>query len=288
MPTYRAGRVFLAGGVRSPAGGMAAGARNAVSLGGRPTAAPRGFARHLPGRAVSRRRVVRTSAIVVGRALPHPRVPCVPRAVRDAALRLATRLGAVARRRIRHRSRLPGAAASASPSSAVAHRASRRRRRLANRYHALRPGRLPRVRGEARRSGTPDGRTAPPHAIAGGATRTAVLVRPDADIAGAGETAGLDGSASAKRAVPGRCRGPATDRLADRYRGRIRLRVIARDLPKENTPAGRGPAVARCRSPVPGLRSVRRGAWMPRRTGSWFRCDAGGASLRFDQGPGRT
>jgi hypothetical protein len=80
-------------------------------------------------------------------------------------------------------------------------------------YHALRPGRFLLVMPpDAAKPAAPtagwDDRV--DHAIAGGATRTAVLVRPDGYIAWAGRNSTPDGHATAIRAALDRCCGPAT------------------------------------------------------------------------------
>jgi 2-polyprenyl-6-methoxyphenol hydroxylase-like FAD-dependent oxidoreductase len=225
VPRYRVGQVFLAGDaahVHSPAGGMGmnTGLQDAINLAWKLAAALRGWApeRLLDTYHAERypvgRRVLRTSDVILRCALLRPRIL---RTARDAALRTAAHLGPVARR-------MAGAVSGidlAYPAPPGTHPFVGRRapdiplagdspRTL---YHALRPGRFLLV--------TPPNTAKPAastagwedrvdHAIAGGATHTAVLVRPDAYVAWAGEDPDLDGQAAAIRAALGRCCGPAT------------------------------------------------------------------------------
>jgi 2-polyprenyl-6-methoxyphenol hydroxylase-like FAD-dependent oxidoreductase len=229
VPCYRVGRVFLAGDaahVHSPAGGMGmnAGLQDAVNLAWKLTAALRGWApeglldTYHAERYPVGRRVVRTSGVILRSALVHSRVL---RTARDAVLGVATRFGPVARR-------MAGAVSGidlAYPAPRGAHRLVGRRapdiplagdppRTL---YQALRPGRfLLVIPPNAAKLADPTAgwEDRVDHAIAGGATNTAVLVRPDAYIAWAGEDADPDAHAIMIRAALGHWCGPATSRPA--------------------------------------------------------------------------
>ncbi|GII83117.1 FAD-dependent oxidoreductase [Sphaerisporangium siamense] len=219
-PRYRVGRVFLAGDAahaHSPAGGMGmnTGLQDAVNLAWKLTAAVRGWApeRLLDSYHAERypvgRRVLRTSGVILRCALLRPRVL---RAARDAALRAATHVGPVARR-------MAGAVSGidlAYPAPPGSHPLAGRRApdvplaggTPGTLYHALRPGRFllvmpPDAVSPAAVTGGWEDRV--DHAIAGGPTRRAVLVRPDAYIAWAGE----DAHPGAVRAALERWCGPA-------------------------------------------------------------------------------
>ncbi len=221
VPRYRVGRVFLAGDaahVHSPAGGMGmnTGLQDAVNLAWKLTAALRGWApeglldSYHAERYPVGRRVLRTSDIILRCAQLRPRVL---RGARDAAIRAATHLNPVARR-------MAGAVSGidlAYPAPSGSHPLVGRRapdiplagdppRSL---YQALRPGRfllvLPPDAPESATVGLEDRVDL---AIAGGPTRTAVLVRPDAYIA----WAGADPSPDEIRAALYQWCGPATSR----------------------------------------------------------------------------
>ena len=229
VPRYRDGRVFLAGDaahVHSPAGGMGmnTGLQDAVNLGWKLTAAIKGWApdglldtyheeRHPVGR-----RVLRTSGDdparrpdEVARPAHHPR--------RRAAARDPHR--PVARR-------MAGAVSGidlAYPAPPGAHPLTGRRapdiplagtgpRTL---YAALRPGRFllvipPNVDVATARPGGWADRV--DLAMAGGPTRTVVLVRPDGYIAWADETTDPAGLAAATRTALSEWCGPSADRVA--------------------------------------------------------------------------
>jgi 2-polyprenyl-6-methoxyphenol hydroxylase-like FAD-dependent oxidoreductase len=229
VPRYRDGRVFLAGDaahIHSPAGGMGmnAGLQDAVNLGWKLTAAIKGWApeglldtyheeRHPVGR-----RVLRTSGIILRGALTRSRGL---RTIRDVVLRLATRVRPIARR-------MAGAVSGidlAYPAPPGAHALTGRRapdiplsgdgRRTL--YGALRPGRFLLVVppgtdvATARPGGWADRVDL---AVAGGPTRTVVLVRPDGYIAWADETTDPAGLASAIRTALSQWCGPSADRVA--------------------------------------------------------------------------
>ena len=225
VPRYRVGRVFLAGDaahVHSPAGGMGlnTGLQDAVNLAWKLTAALRGWApeglldSYHAERYPVGRRVLRTSGIILRLAMLRSRVL---RTGRDVALRAASHLRPVARRMV-------GAVSGidlAYPAQPGAHPLAGRRAPdiplegdpPGTLYQALRAGRFLLVM-------PPDGaKPAAPaagwddrvdHAIAGGATRTVVLVRPDGYIAWAGENPDPDGQATAIRAALNKYCGPAT------------------------------------------------------------------------------
>jgi 2-polyprenyl-6-methoxyphenol hydroxylase-like FAD-dependent oxidoreductase len=229
VPRYRDGRVFLAGDaahIHSPAGGMGmnTGLQDAVNLGWKLTAAIKGWApeglldsyhdeRHPVGR-----RVLRTSGLILRGALTRWRGL---HTVRDAALRLAAHAGPITRR-------MAGAVSGidlAYPAPPGAHPLTGRRapdvplagdgpRTL---YTALRPGRFLLVVppgmdvATARPGGWADRVDL---AVAGGPTRTVVLVRPDGYIAWADETTDPAGPASAIRTALSQWCGPSADRIA--------------------------------------------------------------------------
>lgn len=226
VPRYRDRRVFLAGDaahVHSPAGGMGmnTGLQDAANLAWKLTAVIKGWApdrlldsyqdeRHPVGR-----RVLGTSGLILRGALLRPRVL---RAVRDMVLRAATRFTPITRRMagtvsgidLAYR-RPPGAhplvgrrapdIPLAGGSARTLHRALRRGRFLL----VMPPDADPDT---ARPAGWADRVDV---ATAGGATRHAVLVRPDGYIAWAG---GTDRRASAIRAALTEWCGPAADRIA--------------------------------------------------------------------------
>jgi 2-polyprenyl-6-methoxyphenol hydroxylase-like FAD-dependent oxidoreductase len=202
VPRYRDRRVFLAGDaahVHSPAGGMGmnTGLQDAANLGWKLAAAVKGWApeglldTYHDERQPVGRRVLWTSGVILRGALIRRRVP---RAARDVAVRVLTRVRPVARR-------MAGAISMidlAYPAPLGAHPLTGRRapdiplaghgpRTL---YHALRPGRFLLVMPP----GT-DGDASPAAAwgdcvdlvTAGGPTRTTVLVRPDGYIAWAAD-----------------------------------------------------------------------------------------------------
>lgn len=231
VPRYRVGRVFLAGDaahVHSPAGGMGlnTGVQDAVNLAWKLTAAMRGWApeglldTYHTERYPVGRRVLRTSDILLRTARLHSRVL---RTARDVALRAACYLRPVARR-------MAGAVSGidlAYPAPPGAHPLVGRRAPdipLASDtgqtlYHALRPGRFLLVLPPD--APTPTALTAEwddrvDHAIAGGATRTTVLVRPDAYIAWAAKNLEPDEQATTIRAALDRCCGAATYPVAAR------------------------------------------------------------------------
>jgi 2-polyprenyl-6-methoxyphenol hydroxylase-like FAD-dependent oxidoreductase len=229
VPRYRDRRVFLAGDaahVHSPAGGMGmnTGLQDAANLAWKLTAAVRGWApdglldtyhdeRHPAGR-----RVLRASGMILRGALLWPHAL---RAVRDAVLRIATRFRPVTRR-------MAGAISGIDlsyPAPPGAHPLVGRRapdiplagdtpRTL---YHALRPGRFLLVMppgadlDTARPPGWADRVDL---ATAGGATRTAVLVRPDGYIAWADGASDPAGRATAIRAALHEWCGPSADQVA--------------------------------------------------------------------------
>jgi 2-polyprenyl-6-methoxyphenol hydroxylase-like FAD-dependent oxidoreductase len=226
VPRYRDRRVFLAGDaahVHSPAGGMGmnTGLQDAANLAWKLTAVIKGWGadrlldsyqdeRHPVGR-----RVLRTSGLILRGALLRPRVL---RAVRDTVLRAAARFAPVARR-------MAGAVSGidlAYPRPPGAHPLVGRRapdiplaggsaRTL---HRALRPGCFLLVMppgadlDTARPAGWADRVDV---AAAGGATRKAVLVRPDGYIAWVG---GEDGRGTAIRTALTEWCGPAADHVA--------------------------------------------------------------------------
>lgn len=224
VPRYRDRRVFLAGDaahVHSPAGGMGmnTGLQDAANLSWKLTAAVHGWApnglldTYHDERYPVGRRVLRTSGMIVRGALIRPRVL---RALRDTALRVAPRLRPVARR-------MSGAVSGidlAYPAPPDAHRLTGRRApdiplaggTPSTLYRALRPGRFllvvpPGPGGDGVRSDGWADRV--DTAVAGGPTRTAVLVRPDGYIAWACDDADRDVRAAAVRAALGTWCGPA-------------------------------------------------------------------------------
>jgi hypothetical protein len=229
VPRYRDGRVFLAGDaahIHSPAGGMGmnTGLQDAANLGWKLTAAIKGWApeglldtyhdeRHPVGR-----RVLRTSGVILRGALTRSRGL---RAIRDGALRLATRTGPIARR-------MAGAVSGidlAYPSPPGAHPLTGHRApdiplagdRPRTLYGALRPDRFllvipPGVDVATARPGGWADRV--DLAVAGGPTRTVVLVRPDGYIAWADEATDPVGLATAIRTALSEWCGPSADRVA--------------------------------------------------------------------------
>ncbi|MFC5746786.1 FAD-dependent monooxygenase [Actinomadura rugatobispora] len=226
VPRYRAGRVFLAGDaahVHSPAGGqgMNTGLQDAADLSWRLVADLHGWAppglldgyddeRYPVGRAV-----LRGSGALLRGALLESRLL---RAVRTAVARVATRIGPVERR-------LAGAISGIDvsyPAPPGAHRLAGRRapdvrlagprRRL---YEALRDGRFvlvvaandPAVTYLATKRWADRVRCV----VAGGATRTTVLVRPDGYIAWATDETVPDRRAAAIREALTRWCGAPTD-----------------------------------------------------------------------------
>jgi 2-polyprenyl-6-methoxyphenol hydroxylase-like FAD-dependent oxidoreductase len=226
VPRYRDGRVFLAGDaahVHSPAGGqgMNTGMQDAANLSWKLAADLRGWAppglldsyhdeRYPVGRAV-----LRGSGALLRGALLEPRLL---RAVRGAAARVATRIGPVERR-------VAGAISGIDisyPAPPGAHRLTGRRApdvRLAGRhrrlYEALRDGRFvlvvaandPAVTYLATKRWADRVRCA----VAGGATRTTVLVRPDGYVAWATDETAPDRRAAAIREALTRWCGAPTE-----------------------------------------------------------------------------
>jgi 2-polyprenyl-6-methoxyphenol hydroxylase-like FAD-dependent oxidoreductase len=229
VPRYRDRRVFLAGDaahIHSPAGGMGmnTGLQDAMNLGWKLTAEIKGWApeglldtyhdeRHPVGR-----RVLRTSGVILRGALMRSRVLG---AIRDAALGFASRTGPISRRMAGAVSGIdlayaapPGAhplVGRRAPDIPLAGGSPR------NLYRALRPGRFLLV--------VPPGadvNTARPRgwadrvdlAVAGGPTRTVVLVRPDGYIAWADDDTDPSGRASAIRRALSEWCGPSADRVA--------------------------------------------------------------------------
>lgn len=227
VPRYRDRRVFLAGDaahIHSPAGGMGmnTGIQDAANLGWKLGAAVQGWApgglldsyhdeRHPVGR-----RVLRTSGMIMRGIIVRSRVL---RMIRDLAVPLAARCPPLARRAAGNISGID----LAYPAPRGAHPLTGRRapdiplagsppRRL---YRALRPGRFllvvpPGFDPEAVRPAEWADRV--DIATAGGATRTIVLVRPDAYIAWA--ATGADGRTAAIRTALTDWCGPAAGRVA--------------------------------------------------------------------------
>jgi 2-polyprenyl-6-methoxyphenol hydroxylase-like FAD-dependent oxidoreductase len=229
VPRYRDRRVFLAGDaahIHSPAGGMGmnTGIQDAANLGWKLAAAVQGWApdglldsyddeRHPVGRAVLRGSGMIMRGIVLR--------PVILRAIRDRLVPLAARFRPLVRRVAGRISGIDLAYPAPPGSHPLAGRrapdiplAGKRRRTV---YHTLRPGRFLLV--------LPPGSdldTALPAewgdrvdvAVAGGPTRTVVLVRPDAYIAWADGETDPDRRAAAIRAALTEWCGPAAGRVA--------------------------------------------------------------------------
>ncbi|MEU5884701.1 FAD-dependent monooxygenase [Spirillospora sp. NPDC047279] len=225
VPRYRAGRVFLAGDaahVHSPAGGqgMNTGLQDAANLGWKLAAELRGWAqpglldtydeeRHPVGRMVLRG----SGAVLRGALLEHPAL----KAARTAAIGGATRYRPVARRLARAVSGI----AISYPAPPGAHRLIGRRApdvplsgKPARLYEALREGRFvlvvaandPAVTYLATRQWADRVHCD----VAGGATRTTALVRPDGYVAWATDETAPDRRAAAiRQALAHWCGAPA-------------------------------------------------------------------------------